>query len=107
MPEERPHKKNEQITEYVKEYYEESNGVLGYRQMNITINREKTEALPHAIKVKRVQRIMQILGLNRLSSSIPLTKLQDFIRKRSLSSIATESSNTPIRHFTKNSRMPA
>lgn len=54
---------NEQITEYVKEYYEESNGVLGYRQMNITINREKTEALPHAINVKRVHRIMQILGL--------------------------------------------
>lgn len=54
---------NEQITEYVKEYYEESNGVLGYRQMNITINREKTDELPHAINVKRVHRIMQILRL--------------------------------------------
>ena len=31
-----------QITEYVKEFYEESNGVLGYRQMCININREKT-----------------------------------------------------------------
>ena len=30
---------NLQITEYVKEYYEESNGVLGYRQMCNNINR--------------------------------------------------------------------
>lgn len=29
---------NVQITEYVKEFYEESNGVLGYRQMCININ---------------------------------------------------------------------
>lgn len=33
---------NVQITQYVKEFYEESNGVLGYRQMCININREKT-----------------------------------------------------------------
>ena len=30
---------NIQITEYVKDLYEESNGVLGYRQMSIAINR--------------------------------------------------------------------
>lgn len=54
---------NLQITEYVKEYYEESNGVLGYRQMSITINREKIDELPHRINVKRVHRIMRILGL--------------------------------------------
>ena len=54
---------NLQIREYIKEYYEESNGVLGYRQMSITINREKTDELPHRINIKRVRRIMQILGL--------------------------------------------
>ncbi len=54
---------NVQITEYVKEFYEESNGVLGYRQMCIKINREKIDELPHRINVKRIRRIMQILGL--------------------------------------------
>ena len=54
---------NVQITEYVKEFYAESNGVLGYRQMSITINREKTNEIPHRINVKRVRRIMKILGL--------------------------------------------
>ena len=43
---------NVQITEYVKEFYEESNGVLGYRQMCININREKTDELLHRINVK-------------------------------------------------------
>ena len=32
---------NELITEWIKELYEEQNGILGYRQMTITINREK------------------------------------------------------------------
>ena len=54
---------NIQITEYVKDYYEESNGVLGYRQMCININREKIDELPHRVNVKRVRRIMRILGL--------------------------------------------
>ena len=54
---------NVQITEYVKDFYEESNGVLGYRQMCININREKIDELPHIINVKRIRRIMQILGL--------------------------------------------
>ena len=54
---------NTQITEYVKDYYEESNGVLGYRQMCINSNREKIDELPHRINVKRVRRIMRILGL--------------------------------------------
>ena len=53
---------NIQITEYVKDLYEESNGVLGYRQMCININREKADELPHRINVKRVRRIMRILG---------------------------------------------
>ena len=54
---------NIQITEYVKDFYEESNGVLGYRQMCININREKISKLPHRVNVKRVRRLMRILGL--------------------------------------------
>ena len=67
---------NRQITAYVKEYYEESNGVLGYRQMSITVNREKEGELPHRINVKRVRRIMQILGLK----SVIRRKRPDYIK---------------------------
>ena len=67
---------NLQITEYVKEYYEESNGVLGYRQMSITINREKIDELPHRINVKRVHRIMRILGLK----SVIRRKRPDYVK---------------------------
>ena len=67
---------NVQITEYVKEFYEESNGVLGYRQMCININREKADELPHIINVKRVHRIMQILGLK----SVIRRKRPDYVK---------------------------
>ena len=67
---------NRQITEYVKDYYEESNGVLGYRQMSININREKIDELPHRINVKRVRRIMQMLGLK----SVIRRKRSDYVK---------------------------
>lgn len=67
---------NIQITEYIKDFYEESNGVLGYRQMCININREKADELPHRINVKRVRRIMRILGLK----SVIRRKRPDYIR---------------------------
>ena len=67
---------NVQITEYVKDFYEESNGVLGYRQMCININREKTDELPHRINVKRVRRIMRILGLK----SVIRKKRPDYVK---------------------------
>ena len=67
---------NRQITEYVKDYYEESNGVLGYRQMSININREKTAELPHRINVKRVRRIMRMLGLK----SVIRKKRPDYVK---------------------------
>ena len=67
---------NLQITEYVKDFYEESNGVLGYRQMCININREKIDELPHIINVKRVHRIMQILGLK----SVIRRKRPDYVK---------------------------
>ena len=50
---------NEQLVKWIKEYYEEQNGILGYRQMTITINREKKT---HFNK-KRIRRLMQILHL--------------------------------------------
>ena len=67
---------NLQVMEYVKEFYEESNGVLGYRQMSITINREKIDELPHRVNVKRVRRIMRILGLK----SVIRRKRPDYVK---------------------------
>ena len=67
---------NLQITEYVKDYYEESNGVLGYRQMCININREKIDELPHRVNIKRVRRIMRILGLK----SVIRRKRPDYVK---------------------------
>ena len=67
---------NKQITEYVKGFYEESNGVLGYRQMCININQEKIDELPHRINVKRVRRIMQIFGLK----SVIRRKRPDYVK---------------------------
>ena len=50
---------NEQLVEWIKDLYEEQNGILGYRQMTITINRI------HETKynIKRIRRLMQILHL--------------------------------------------
>ena len=67
---------NIQITEYVKDLYEKSNGVLGYRQMCININREKIDELPHIVNVKRIRRIMQILGLK----SVIRKKRPDYVK---------------------------
>lgn len=50
---------NEQLVEWIKELYEEQNGILGYRQMTITVNRvHKTK-----YNKKRIYRLMQILHL--------------------------------------------
>ncbi len=52
-------KTNEQLVEWIKELYEAQNGILGYRQMTITVNREhKTH-----FNKKRIYRLMQILHL--------------------------------------------
>ena len=50
---------NEKIVEWIKELYEEQDGILGYRQMTITVNRE------HNVRYnkKRIRRLMQILHL--------------------------------------------
>lgn len=56
----------------IKELYKEQNGILGYRQMAITINRV------HKVRynMKRIHRLMQISGLKsvcriRKKSSFP------------------------------------
>jgi len=67
---------NIQITEYIKDFYEKSNGVLGYRQMSIVINREKSNELPLSVNVKRIRRIMRILGLK----SIIRKKRPDYVK---------------------------
>lgn len=58
----RPSKKqleNEKVISYIKELYEKQNGILGYRQMTITINRVHNVSY----NKKRIRRLMQILGL--------------------------------------------
>lgn len=51
------------MVEWIKQHYEETNGVLGYRQMTITINRK------HGVQInkKRVRRLMQILHLKSVT----------------------------------------
>ena len=55
--------KNEQFNSQrlprIKEAYEEKNGILGYRQMTIKLNREND----FHVNQKRIYRLMQILGL--------------------------------------------
>lgn len=50
---------NRRIIEWVKELYEEQNGILGYRQMAITINRDKNTQY----NVKRIRQLMRYLRL--------------------------------------------
>ena len=50
---------NEQLVEWIKQHYEERNGILGYRQMTVVINREHDV---HYNK-KRIYRLMQTLRL--------------------------------------------
>lgn len=50
---------NERIVQWIKELYEEQNGILGYRQMTITLNRIHHTQYNH----KRIYRLMHILHL--------------------------------------------
>lgn len=63
---------NEQIVEWIKELYEEQNGILGYRQMTITLNREHHVQYNH----KRIYRLMNILHLK----SVCRKKKYNYIR---------------------------
>lgn len=50
---------NKSLIPMIIEAYEERNGILGYRQMTIKLNREKDLNINH----KRIYRLMKILGL--------------------------------------------
>lgn len=50
---------NEKLVEWIKELYEEQNGILGYRQMTIALNREHNVQYNH----KRIYRLMKILHI--------------------------------------------
>lgn len=54
---------NEELAEWIKQHYEKTDGILGYRQMTITINREHDV---HYNK-KRIYRLMQILHLKSVT----------------------------------------
>lgn len=54
---------NEQLVEWIRQHYEETNGILGYRQMTVTINREHNV---HYNK-KRIYRLMSILHLKSVT----------------------------------------
>lgn len=54
---------NEQLVEWTKQHYQERNGILGYRQMTVVINREHNV---HYNK-KRIYRLMNILHLKSVT----------------------------------------
>lgn len=51
--------KNERLLKFIVEAYEETDGILGYRQMTIKIRREYNMIVNH----KRIYRLMRIIGL--------------------------------------------
>ena len=54
---------NEQLVEWIKQHYKECNGILGYRQMTVVVNRKHNV---HYNK-KRIYRLMQILHLKSVT----------------------------------------
>ncbi|WP_160297890.1 IS3 family transposase, partial [Paenibacillus larvae] len=50
---------NKALLPMIKDAYEEKDGILGYRQMTIKLNRERHLTVNH----KRIYRLMGILGL--------------------------------------------
>ena len=51
--------RNEALIPVIREAYDERNGILGYRQMTIKLNREQGTRFNH----KRIYRLMRLLGL--------------------------------------------
>ena len=68
----RREKENERLAKWIRTLYEEQDGILGYRQMTITVNRE------HNVNYnkKRIRRLMQILHLK----SVCRKKRYNYIR---------------------------
>lgn len=66
---------NKEILPLIKDAYEERNGILGYRQMTIKLNREHNLGVNH----KRIYRLMRILNLK----SVCRTKRKNYIKSTS------------------------
>lgn len=81
---------NKSLIPLIKDAYEERNGILGYRQMTIKLNRENS----FHVNQKRIYRLMQILGLK----SVCRKKRQTYIK--SIPEITAE--NVLGRQFTTN-----
>ena len=84
---------NEEIAEWIKTLYEKQDGILGYRQMTITVNREYNV---HYNK-KRIRRLMQILHLK----SVCRRKRYNYIQ--STSEVTAENISSVISIFTTTS----
>ena len=94
---------NEEILSWIKELYEEQNGILGYRQMTITINRVHKVCY----NKKRIRRLMQILGLKSVCRikkksyipSTPETEAENVLNREFYADVPNEKWLTDVTEF--------
>ena len=94
---------NEGILSWIKELYEEQNGILGYRQMTITINRVHKVCY----NKKRIRRLMQILGLKSVCRikkrsyipSTPETEVENVLNREFYADAPNEKWLTDVTEF--------
>ena len=94
---------NEEIIRWIKGLYEEQNGILGYRQMTITINRIHMVCY----NKKRIRRLMQILGLKSVCRikkksyipSIPETEAENVLNREFHADAPNEKWLTDVTEF--------
>jgi len=94
---------NEQIVGWIKELYEEENGILGYRQMTIAINRCHNT---HYNK-KRIYRLMQILHIKSVCRikrknyipSVPETVAENVLNREFYADAPNEKWLTDVTEF--------
>lgn len=94
---------NEQIAGWIKELYEEQNGILGYRQMTITINREHNAQF----NKKRIYRLMKILHLksvcrkkkNNYKKSTPEVTAENILNREFYADAPNEKWLTDVTEF--------
>ena len=94
---------NEEIIVWIKELYEEQNGILGYRQMTITINRVHNVCF----NKKRIRRLMQILGLKSVCRikkktyipSTPETEAENVLNREFYAAAPNEKWLTDVAEF--------
>ena len=94
---------NEAIIAWIKELYEEQNGILGYRQMTIAINRVHKVCY----NKKRIRRLMQILGLKSVCrikkktyiSSTPEIEAENVLNREFFAAAPNEKWLTDVTEF--------